>query len=464
MNTLKFNTILKTGFSTAALFTATLIPTAQSADYYWQSYTSTILIANSGNIQLVSVPYPDADSNCAAIADAYRYNSKEIAWRVIGYEVKFTKPTAADCRVKLASVNAPHPSTSSVLYALGRTGNSCPDGRSYDTTVGGCAMGEDKGNAEATNCSGSAGPSPSVLNPINAANGNKHQTEFDLKATGKSRLNFYRTYNSKDGYWTHNYSSHLRINATSVVVVQSDGRESLFTIEGSSLTKLPTELGELTKIGELWIYTKSTNEKYSFDATGKLISWSDGGSYGYSLTYSADQITAESTLGERLTFTEDYHHQPLTVISGNTSITYEYNGFKRLSKVNRTVLSQTDVRQYHYEAANKLTLLTGISDGNNVRIATWGYDSQGRAISSEHAGGTERGEVTYNADGSTTVKNEYGKTTKLRFQAIQGVKRVTSIEGEASPNCPYSNSSFTYNAQGLLKTRTDAKGNVTTYD
>ena len=44
------------------------------------------------------------------------------------------------------------------------------------------------------------------------------------------------------------------------------------------------------------------------------------------------------------------------------------------------------------------------------------------------------------------------------------MKRITSIEGQPTPNCPSSNSTFTYDAGGLLKTRTDAKGNLTTYD
>ncbi|HBP6575349.1 TPA: RHS repeat protein, partial [Pseudomonas aeruginosa] len=32
---------------------------------------------------------------------------------------------------------------------------------------------------------------------------------------------------------------------------------------------------------------------------------------------------------------------------------------------------------------------------------------------------------------------------------IQGIKRIVAIEGEPSPNCPSSNSTFTYDDQGL---------------
>ncbi|MGJ5780156.1 RHS repeat domain-containing protein, partial [Pseudomonas aeruginosa] len=46
---------------------------------------------------------------------------------------------------------------------------------------------------------------------------------------------------------------------------------------------------------------------------------------------------------------------------------------------------------------------------------------------------------------------------------IQGIKRIVAIEGEPSPNCPGSNSTFTYDDQGLLTSKRDNNGNLTTY-
>ncbi|OEC48542.1 hypothetical protein A9G05_26075 [Pseudomonas sp. ENNP23] len=105
-----------------------------------------------------------------------------------------------------------------------------------------------------------------------------------------------------------------------------------------------------------------------------------------------------------------------------------------------------------------------MTDERGIRYATWAYDDQGRAISSEHAGGAEKVTVAYNADGSSTVTNALGKRTTYRFQTIQGVRRITAIEGEPSANCPNSNATFTYDDRGLVKTRTDNKGHVTTFD
>lgn len=70
------------------------------------------------------------------------------------------------------------------------------------------------------------------------------------------------------------------------------------------------------------------------------------------------------------------------------------------------------------------------------------------------ANGAEKVTLAYNTDGSTTVTNEYGKKATYRFQLVQGVRQIVAIEGAPSPNCPNSNSTFTYDAQGLRKTKT----------
>ncbi len=145
-------------------------------------------------------------------------------------------------------------------------------------------------------------------------------------------------------------------------------------------------------------------------------------------------------------------------------VVYNYSPQGRLTSVDKTVGSVSLHQSYLYEDSRNDKLLTGIIDENGIRFATWQYDDQGRAITSEHANGAEKVSLVYNADGSTSVKNEYGRQTTYRLQAINGIRKVVAIEGEPTPNCPSSNSSFTYNTRGLLKTNTDAKGNLTTYD
>jgi len=303
-----------------------------------------------------------------------------------------------------------------------------------------------------------------AFNPINIANGNKFQAETDYPSSGASTLSFTRAYNSLDGLWRHNHSTHLRIAGTSIALVMAHGRESLFTLSGSTMTAPPTELGTLVKTADSWLYTAANNERFTFDAAGRLIRWANTAGAEQQLTYANGTVTVTDNLGHSLSFTEDAQHQPLTLSTPTLQIAYSYNANQRLIQLTRTRGGQTEQRQFHYEDSRNNALLTGLTDERGVRFATWSYDDQGRAISSEHAGGVEHGTVAYNADGSSTVTNELGKTTVYRFTQIGGVKRVTAVEGEASANCPNSNSTFTYDSRGLLKTKTDNKGHLTTYD
>ncbi len=144
-------------------------------------------------------------------------------------------------------------------------------------------------------------------------------------------------------------------------------------------------------------------------------------------------------------------------------IKYVYNNTGQLLHADRVRSGQAESRTYHYDVPGKQALLSGITDERGVRVATWSYDDQGRAISSEQAGGTGKVQISYNADGSSTVTNELGKKTVYRYQVIQGVKHIVAVEGEPSANCPASNSTFTYNDRGQVLTQTDAKGFITTY-
>jgi len=341
-------------------------------------------------------------------------------------------------------------------------GTSCAADFIYNATTGICSKDGQKGPPPS--CAVPPKASGFFGNPINSANGNKYQAETDYPSSGASTLNFTRTYNSLDGLWRHNHSTYLRFAGANLALVMAHGRESFFTVSGTTVTASPTELGVLVKTAEGWLYTAENNERFTFDSTGRLTRWTNSVGAALQLTYASGQVTVTDHLGHRLSFTEDAQHQPLSLSVDGLQITYTYNANQRLTQLTRTRDGQSEQRQFHYEDPRNTALLTGITDERGVRYATWSYDDQGRAISSEHAGGVERGTVVYNADGSSTVTNELGKTTVYRFVSIGGIKRVSAVEGEASANCPNSNSTFTYDERGLLKTKTDNKGHLTTYD
>jgi len=299
-----------------------------------------------------------------------------------------------------------------------------------------------------------------VGNPINIALGNKYEAEDDYVPADKSGRGFSRYYNSVDGLWRHTYSTYLRFPPDKWVLVTADGRELYFNrVSGYSQSGLNT----LIQVGDTWSWLSEVGEKYEFDANGLLTGWTSAAGVKQTITRVNNQTVVTEDSGRQLAFTEDAQHQPLSLSVGGLSITYVYDANQHLTQVQRTAAGVTTARQYLYEDTRNNGLLTGIIDERGVRFATWSYDAQWRAVSSEHAGGAQRTLVAYNADDSRTVTNELGKNTTYRFVTVGNVKRVSAIEGEPSPNCSASNSTYTYNTLGQMLTKTDAQGLVTTY-
>ncbi|WP_437884399.1 DUF6531 domain-containing protein [Pseudomonas sp. LRF_L74] len=303
-------------------------------------------------------------------------------------------------------------------------------------------------------------PSTKAGNPINIATANKYQREIDWSSGG---IDFYRSYNSIDGLWRHSFSDHLVLNGNDITLILNDGREIKFKRSDSNdkVYRSISEIGTIENHLDGWTYRKDHGETLTFTQDGLLSAISKN-----YITHQINRENSENIISSDIYpdayFTEDYFGQPKSFRFEGNQVYYSYSANK-LVGVTITQDGESKSKIYHYENSKNPKILTGITDERGVRYATWSYDSQDRAISSEHAGGADKVTLVYNADGSTTVTNELGKKATYHFQVIQGVKRIVAIEGEPSPNCPSNNSTFTYDDRGLLKTKTDNKGYVTTY-
>ncbi|UTW46348.1 RHS repeat protein [bacterium SCSIO 12696] len=145
---------------------------------------------------------------------------------------------------------------------------------------------------------------------------------------------------------------------------------------------------------------------------------------------------------------------------------YIYDSSNRL--IATTYASNGGTRIYHYEDTNFPNALTGITDEKGIRFATWAYDAEGRAISSEHHGSAEKVTLDYthiddSVDPKVTATNALGKQTTYRFTTIYGARKVTQVEGHQATNCAAANKSYTYDANGFLASKTDWLGNLTNY-
>lgn len=451
-------------FRTCTLFFLLLLLSgnAFSVEYYW---------SNPGRTDRYPTPKAYCDAYYAGNPDFY---------------AEFTR-TGISVTVVVAYCNIYVRSDNRLIGDTGffRYGDSCASNSSYNELTGECEVFEvsnclsmQSGEGVLVSTAGEIDdcrkrknkgpsetcPSSSAGNPINFAVGNKFQYEIDYQMPGSSALKFSRSYNSLDGFWRHSFSIHLRISqdAQSVALVMAHGRELFFTVSGNSVVANSADIGALSKTTTGWQFLSADNERFTFDSVGKLTSWSNASDGRQEFVYNGSQVSVSDHRGNNLTFTEDDQHQPLTLTAPGVQITYGYNSNNRLVAVNKAMGGQATQRQFHYEDARNDALLTGITDERGVRYATWSYDDQGRAVSSEHANGAERITIDYGSDGSASVTNELGKVANYQFQTILGVKRIIAIEGEPSANCPNSNSTFTYDERGLLKTKTDNKGHLTT--
>ncbi len=161
-----------------------------------------------------------------------------------------------------------------------------------------------------------------------------------------------------------------------------------------------------------------------------------------------------------------------------TRLAYGYavsdsSGFKgaltsvqHLSAGNETLWART----YLYEDTRFPDAMTGMLDQNGARLSTYSYDDQGRATTTEQAGGFNRQEVTYEGDDTRHVVNPLGLRTNYFYDASMNSgevgpstrnvpKRLMSVQGEATANLPQTTVNYDYSFEGLLSGKTDANGN-----
>ncbi|MNQ05464.1 RHS Repeat protein [compost metagenome] len=309
-----------------------------------------------------------------------------------------------------------------------------------------------------------ATPSMEQGDPVNVSNGNSYQVEIDYPGQPGTQMRFARYYNSKTANWTHSYSTKLKLSPSKAMLINTDGRESLFTISGGIASASPKELGRLEQTASGWRYDNTYNEHLHFNTEGQLTRIDRANGSYETLTYGTHNIVVTDSLGLTMTLAFNTAKRLTGVATGTLQVAYTYSTVGRVTKVTRTQGGQSLSRTYHYEDTREGGWLTGITDERNIRYVTWAYDAQGRVIRNELNGVQSKYLFTYNSNVSTTVTNPLGKQSTYTFQTIAGAKRITALTGAASPNCPSSNSTFTYDSRGLIKTRTDNKGYVTTYD
>lgn len=329
-------------------------------------------------------------------------------------------------------------------------------------------------------------------NPINIGTGNKYQLETDYQGSGDFPLVYERFYNSdistvSDGFgsgngWRHSYSRSIdtSINSNVVVAYRPDSRAYMFSLFGGkwlSVSDVNLKLSGSTTTG--WQLTAEDGSVENYNAGGKLQSIKSRGGATHTLAYGTNGLlsTITHSNGRSLSLTYDTALRVSTLKdpAGNLYL-YGYNATTgNLETVTYPdgdiIATNNPIRTYVYNEPANVGAdfphgLTGIIDENKKRFATFQYDAQQRAITTQHwANSTQQAGYIGVSYGTTSndVTDALNTTRTYRFQTIQGVVKNAGSDQPAGAGCGASANNFGYDANGNIASRIDFNGNLSCY-
>ncbi|WP_231879551.1 RHS repeat-associated core domain-containing protein [Methylomonas koyamae] len=309
-----------------------------------------------------------------------------------------------------------------------------------------------------------------VGNPCDASTGNKFQTETDFESVGTG-LRFNRYYNSGAwsvngvlGYgWSNQFSPSLEILTGKILVHQADGRAEWFTLTNGTWSGDADSRLRLTQDAGGYTLTAAAGTVERYDNSGRIQSRTETNGRVTAFAYDASQRLSSVTgpFGHTLQLSYDSANRISRVTYPDGLFSqYQYDAQGNLSQV---VHQDGSVRRYHYENATFPHALTGITDENGARFATWSYDGQGRANLSQHADGVEQVNLVYNSDSSTDVTDSLNTTRHYTFQNVLNVWKLTGLSQPGAAGGGTTTQTRSYDANGNLASQTDFNGNLSCY-
>ena len=338
----------------------------------------------------------------------------------------------------------------------------CSDSQIIDAEGGcGCPVNQVQKRGQcvvAQSCSG-------VGNPCDAATGNKSQVETDY-ASGGAGIGLIRAYNSAQpgdfGFgvgWTASFSKQLIINVDDLLIQRGDGWQDPFSRQGGLWQgDADTDFSVVEDAGGFNIRL-SNGDTERYDLGGKLLSESSVAGLNITYRYDAEGLLTKITgpYGHVMSLAHDISgHISSITDPGNRVYSYTYDSDGNLAAVQ---YPDGSTRVYHYENLNFPNHLTGITDGNGERFATYAYGNDGRAILTEHTQTTnaspqERYLFDYTGPNATVVTDPIGELWDYSYQQnlglLQLVSRFSRSDGKGVRQ--------KYDANNNLVVRTDEEG------
>jgi RHS repeat-associated protein len=244
--------------------------------------------------------------------------------------------------------------------------------------------------------------------------------------------------------------------------LRDDGQIVRFPVEGGSIVAPPSVKLRLESTSGGFTLKDDVDNLESYDATGRLVSITSRSGVVRTLGYDASlQLsTVTDSFGHTFSLGYDLLNRVKTLTdAGGRVVQYGYDPQGRLVSVSS---GDGTSRTYQYENATYPKALTGLTDESETRLSTWGYDTQGRANSTQEAGGAGAYTLVYNTNGTVTATDALGAIRTFTVGRYGDISLVTAISGLQCPTCVES-AATTYDSAGFPSTRTDYNGNITTY-
>nr|WP_246867780.1 RHS repeat-associated core domain-containing protein [Rhizobacter sp. SG703] len=244
--------------------------------------------------------------------------------------------------------------------------------------------------------------------------------------------------------------------------------------------------------GGEYVYTDSgsnVQETYTASSgTGVLttMAWADGTriDFTYGSTGGIRTLSQVSdNRGRRLSFGYTLSTSGVPRVSSITDATGQVTTLSHDSRNNLVGITWADgkTQGFVYENTELPWALTGVIDERGLRYSTFGYDAQGRAISTEHAGGVDKYTVSYTTPPSIQVTKQTfgdavarfhtwnlpqgmvmtepsGQTTTWSAISLNGKNYFSAQGQQPGAGSLASSRSQTYDANGNIASRDDFNG------